>query len=515
VSVFPGPFTLEAAEAVAGAGAGPAVLRLVDCSLLNPPRPGPDGRSRYSMLETLRAYGNRLLAQAGEQDQAAAAQAMWALRVAEQAAAGLQASAAEELAAARWLDAEEAAMRQVLAWTMEHDPATAARLADALGWWWLLRGRLPGQYGMLREVARHAEAGSDSWCAVQLRIILAAVFSLDLAGALEHATALRDAAAGRGPSRALADGLFGRAVALDNLDRVGEAAEEARRSLAVAREIGYPAGEILALSALSIAARARDDIDHAVQLARQAAQITVGVPGVCVRWCSYILAGALILAGDLADADNVCAAALAWSRDVGDVFNQWSLLPAMVLLDVFAGRFEHAVAHLREGLQIAMRTGGWFELNHYLDGCGYLCAATGRPAEALTMWTASAALLGPADLRLRDLPMRAARQVLGADRTRAAEDRGAAMSLAAAAEYALMLTAAPSAQQTPPALAKLSSRERELVTLVARGRTNAQIAAELFISVRTVGSHLDRIRDKTGCRRRVDLTRLALGTGLV
>jgi len=46
VSVFPGPFTLEAAEAVAGADAGAAVLRLVDCSLLNPPRPDPDGRSR-------------------------------------------------------------------------------------------------------------------------------------------------------------------------------------------------------------------------------------------------------------------------------------------------------------------------------------------------------------------------------------------------------------------------------------------------------------------------------------
>jgi DNA-binding NarL/FixJ family response regulator len=88
------------------------------------------------------------------------------------------------------------------------------------------------------------------------------------------------------------------------------------------------------------------------------------------------------------------------------------------------------------------------------------------------------------------------------------------MSLAAAAEYALMLTD-PGAQQAPPGLAKLSSRERELVTLVARGRTNAQIAAELFISVRTVGSHLDRIRDKTGCRRRTDLTRLALTTGLI
>jgi DNA-binding CsgD family transcriptional regulator len=44
---------------------------------------------------------------------------------------------------------------------------------------------------------------------------------------------------------------------------------------------------------------------------------------------------------------------------------------------------------------------------------------------------------------------------------------------------------------------------------------DAQIAAQLYISVRTVGSHLDQIRDKTGCRRRADLTRLALQVGLV
>ena len=43
VSVFPGPFTLEAAEMVAGAGAGPAVLHLVECSLIVPPRAGPMG----------------------------------------------------------------------------------------------------------------------------------------------------------------------------------------------------------------------------------------------------------------------------------------------------------------------------------------------------------------------------------------------------------------------------------------------------------------------------------------
>jgi predicted ATPase/class 3 adenylate cyclase len=132
VSVFPGPFTLEAAEAVAGAGAGPAVLRLVDCSLVSPPRTGPDGRPRYGMLETLRAYGAGLLAPAGEDAAAAAALAGYAVRVADEAAAGSQTSTGE-VAAARQLDAEDATMRQVLAWAMDSDPVVAARLAEALG----------------------------------------------------------------------------------------------------------------------------------------------------------------------------------------------------------------------------------------------------------------------------------------------------------------------------------------------------------------------------------------------
>ena len=46
-------------------------------------------------------------------------------------------------------------------------------------------------------------------------------------------------------------------------------------------------------------------------------------------------------------------------------------------------------------------------------------------------------------------------------------------------------------------------------------RLSDGIAAQLYITVRTVTSHLDRVRDKTGCRRRADLTRLALGAGLV
>ena len=219
VCVFPGPFTLEAAEAVAGKDAGPSVLHLVDCSLLVPPRTGADGRSRYVLLDTLRAYGARLQDEAGEQDAAAAALAGYALRVAEEAAADLQTAAGEEAAAGR-LDAEEPTMRQVLAWAMAHDAVVAARLAGALGSWWWLRGRLAGQYPLLREIAARADAGSEGWCAAELWLGWAAVSAAELAEALGHFTAVLDAAGDRGneaPSRVLADALAGRSSTLLNL----------------------------------------------------------------------------------------------------------------------------------------------------------------------------------------------------------------------------------------------------------------------------------------------------------
>jgi non-specific serine/threonine protein kinase len=521
VSVFPGPFTLEAAEAVAGQGAGLIVLRLVDCSLLVPPRAGLDGRSRYAMLQTLRAYGAGLLAGSGEQGAAAAALAGWAVEVAGQAAAGLH-TIDGEAAAARWLDAEDATMRQVLAWAMDHDTPAALRLVGALGRWWYMRGRLASQDRLLCEVTGRAVPGSGGWCAAQASLAAAALAAGETAAALDYATALRDAAAEQGPSPALAQALVGRSAALSHMGRYAEAAEDARRLLAVAREAGYPLGEARGLGGLGAVAFYAGDYDDAVRLARQACQITAGVPGSVARWCSYFLAVALIEAGDLAAAEPVCAATLARARDAGDVSSQVSLLPQIATLDLQAGRLQDAAAHLRESLQLTMRTSIWAALSVDLDRCGLLCAATGRFGEAITVWAAMTALLRhqesadwPVDVRRREGPQRRAREALGPAGTRAAEQRGAAMSAATAAEYAMLLTDPGPPQPAAPGPERLSARERELVTLVAQGRTDAQIAAELYISIRTVRSHLDRIGDKTGCRRRVDLTRLALAAGLV
>lgn len=61
----------------------------------------------------------------------------------------------------------------------------------------------------------------------------------------------------------------------------------------------------------------------------------------------------------------------------------------------------------------------------------------------------------------------------------------------------------------------LSGREREILRLVAEGERDRDIADRLCISLKTVQSHLSRIRDKTSRRRRAELTRFAIEAGLV
>jgi predicted ATPase/DNA-binding CsgD family transcriptional regulator len=521
LSVFPGPFTLDAAEAIAGPLAGTAVLHLVDCSLLVPPRVGPDGRARYVMLETLRAFGSERLHDAGEQGEVYAALARYAADVAEAAAVDLLTTAGEP-AAVSWLDAESATLQRALSWALQHEGHLALRLAISLAYWWHMRSRQAEGYWLLYDAARQAERNDDRWCAAQFWLgWLSADSGMNMTAFELHMTAVIDVLTER-VVRAplLARALAFRAVGVANQDRFLEAAEDAQRALDLAIELGDPFAEAFSLYALGyVADRARDV--EALAWYRRTQEVDLAtVPGWLARYCLASLGAALSDYGEFAEARHHCDRALALANSAGTLSGEGTCLVMRAGIEVKSGDLEAARLCLASAINLYLRSGAALLLWNILEACVELTGRLERWRERVTLSAAWKAM-NASTLQITmpaDRVAAAARAALGAADAEAAERRGAAMTAEAAVAYALEAIADEPAGRDNGKLVggpPLSARERELVLLVAQGRTDAQIAEQLFISIRTVRSHLDRIRDKTGCRRRADLTRLALQAGLI
>jgi DNA-binding NarL/FixJ family response regulator len=141
-------------------------------------------------------------------------------------------------------------------------------------------------------------------------------------------------------------------------------------------------------------------------------------------------------------------------------------------------------------------------------------AASPYPAAYAAFRLAEASLFGHAPrpdvvAAIRDAHARAA--ALGA--TSLADDvarlaRHARVSLGAEPR------ASTDASQGPDGFG-LTAREREVLTLVAAGRTNREIARSLFMSESTASVHVSRVLDKLGVRSRVEAATLALRLGIV
>jgi DNA-binding NarL/FixJ family response regulator len=75
--------------------------------------------------------------------------------------------------------------------------------------------------------------------------------------------------------------------------------------------------------------------------------------------------------------------------------------------------------------------------------------------------------------------------------------------------------ARPDPRQRPPEIAELTEREREILSLVAAGLSNEEIASRLVISPLTAKTHVSRVLGKLGCRDRAQLVTFAYETGYV
>jgi predicted ATPase/DNA-binding CsgD family transcriptional regulator len=112
---------------------------------------------------------------------------------------------------------------------------------------------------------------------------------------------------------------------------------------------------------------------------------------------------------------------------------------------------------------------------------------------------------GPAYAKIRSRAAGVARRQLGDERYETARQRGAALPLAAAIAVArgegpAVANAADRAENKP-----LTRREREIAALVAEGLGNREIAQRLFLSKRTVDSHIEHIFAKLGFSSRMQL----------
>ncbi|MEV6684369.1 response regulator transcription factor [Streptomyces sp. NPDC051130] len=81
------------------------------------------------------------------------------------------------------------------------------------------------------------------------------------------------------------------------------------------------------------------------------------------------------------------------------------------------------------------------------------------------------------------------------------------------ADFAARAAAVP--VRSPRTIEGITEREREVLALVGRGRSNTEIAQDLFITVATAKSHVSRLLTKLGARDRVQLVITAYESGLV
>jgi DNA-binding CsgD family transcriptional regulator len=484
--------------------------------MVTPPQEGVDGSPRFALLETLRSFASTRLIAAGEGPEVWAAAADWQTEVAERVSAGF-ATAPSEPAAAWWMDAEHDNLREGLRWAHANDRQMALRLALAMAPWWALRGRYHEGRQQVADAVAGLEEPAQRLAEAQVWIGWTSMHCTDFAATIEICGRVIAAHEPDRPTVDVVDALNCVAGAYLNVARWADAADTAQRALHGAQQIGYQTGEAFACVVLAAIAIYEGDFAGTLRWAQSANRHdSAAISGYTDRWRRLVLGDGLLYTGDALSADGVLRELLAMCRAVGDRFMAGSTLNSVAETCLGLDQLDEAGAFAAESLTIFAELNDLLMLTDALQ-LAALCGMTRRPADAARLQAAIWTLLGRIgagpNVHDDELRARVERQVAAAlspAELESATTAGRAMTVEASVSLAHELLSDPQPRPDGDARSVLSPRERELLGLLAEGLTDKEISERLFISIRTVRSHLDRIRDKTGCRRRAELTRLAL-----
>jgi DNA-binding CsgD family transcriptional regulator/tetratricopeptide (TPR) repeat protein len=310
--------------------------------------------------------------------------------------------------------------------------------------------------------------------------------------------------------------LAGRARIDIMLGRLADAMANTDEAAELARLLGSRQQLVIALTQQCLAATWSGDDGAAIQYADQAVRTSADTQEWWGSFAKYGQAMALINAGRLDEGAVVMLAALdGFSRPRLDPTNLLSCCETMAQLEAARGRTDEAELWASRAEQIAHSE---LKIN---TGLARLARAHARspldPAETAEHAVQAAEVLSDAGLRIDAgrARLRAGTAFAEAgDRNRAREELRAATEAFTACGARSLLAQATREQRrlgvrVPSTAGRgvgprgLSRRESEVATLVVAGYTNQQIAEKLFLSIRTVETHLSHIFTKLGVTSRV------------
>ena len=509
LAVFTGGFTLEAAETVSREtengkreGGKSSVFRfpssvsvldgiasLVAKSLLRR-ETGGDGQPRYRMLETVREFALEQLDAAGETDRVRAAHGAWALELAEASGHTLEErNAPDEIAR---LDTEWANLRAALAWFAgrgEGEPLQ--RMVGALPLWWYYRSNSREGLQWAERALAMPSSGSPALRAWTL--IAAGHLAHDcgvdaqarawLAEAVELLRSLGD-------ETRLAKGLMLQGQIAEDDSDAAAAMRAFTEGLEIARRLGLESSVANGLYHLGVVAYGR---------------------------------------GDLADAERLLEEALDQCRAAGLEIDGAYCLEYLGLVTCARGDPPRAGGLLHECALACEQPTLVHHRGRLMAAVAVLASAAADPADAARLFGAAEVAVGGYGLSMawpeRDTyagAMDLLREQLGAGRFPATLEEGRKLDAgkATALMYAVLdqirvtetaaASAGPDGQRTG-----LTPRELEVLRLIVAGRSNPEIADELFISPRTATTHVTNILAKLGVASRTGAAARAVRDGLV
>jgi DNA-binding CsgD family transcriptional regulator len=475
--VFAGRFTLEAigsvcsSEDVPPANGLDVLSSLVDKSLVI--KEDVESGARYRLHETMRDYARLRLRAAGEEERVELRCTEYYLSRCRDSAAPARYRLPEWLA---WVDLEIDNIRSVLRRCLDRgDLQRGIDLASSLTYYWITR----------------ATAEGVRWLDAFL-------------------------AAADGTPAAHAGAYFVRgflAVLQSDPDAARPALE---RAVAGARVTGLVSLLSRPLSLASIAESMAGDRPSSRRLLDQAEALTAGVddvPAMLMLLQARALGG--LFEGDLDAVRSASVEGARLGRALGDVYSLEMMLINQGLVALTERNPAAAQPLFTEALRIAHKIDDRVAQYLTLDALGCHAAGSGQARRAAQLFGAAdtvrtgagASIVGVLAALVSEA-RQSATAALGASKFQVEFTAGQHLNRGAAIALALgesAHAAAGTAAADPADTAPLGNREAEVAPMVAEGLTNKQIGARLFISERTVESHVRSILNKLGFNSRAQI----------